>query len=121
LLQPGKEGATKIVRQPDGKILCYQWTNNQWNCLGDVTGASGGSDESSGKKLFEGKEYDFVFSVDIKDNEPPIKLPVREHIIFTINIQHQSYNIHLHSTIKMKILIRPLRSLSTKMSCHKPT
>jgi phospholipase A-2-activating protein len=78
LLQPGKEGATKIVRQPDGKILCYQWTNNQWNCLGDVTGASGGSDESSGKKLFEGKEYDFVFSVDIKDNEPPIKLPVRE-------------------------------------------
>lgn len=75
LLQEGTEGQTRIVRHPNGKILCYQWGNNQWNCLGDVMGAAGGTQETSGKKLFEGREYDYVFSVDISDTEPPIKLP----------------------------------------------
>jgi phospholipase A-2-activating protein len=49
--------------------------NDQWHCLGDVTGASGGTDDTSGKKLYNGKEYDFVFSVDIQDGVPPLKLP----------------------------------------------
>lgn len=75
MLQNGTEGQTRIVRQPDGKILCYQWTKNAWQCLGDVTGASGGSQESSGRVLFEGKEYDFVFNVDLSDTEAAIKLP----------------------------------------------
>lgn len=75
LLKEGKEGETKIVRHADGKIMCYQWTKNEWLCLGDVTGASGGSQENSGKVLYEGVEYDFVFNVDISDSHPPIKLP----------------------------------------------
>lgn len=60
LLQEGTEGQTRLVRQPNGKILCYQWTKNSWECLGDVMGASGGTTETSGKSLYEGKEYDFV-------------------------------------------------------------
>lgn len=75
LLQPGNEGQTKIVRHPDGKVNCYQWSSGQWSLLGEVSGASGGSQQSSGKTLYEGKEYDFVFSVDISDSDPPIKLP----------------------------------------------
>lgn len=30
---------------------------------------------SGRKQLHEGKEYDYVFDVDIKDGEPPLKLP----------------------------------------------
>lgn len=75
LLKDGTEGQTKIVRHADGKIMCYQWTNNEWLCLGDVTGASGGSQENSGKVLYEGVEYDYVFNVDISDSHPPLKLP----------------------------------------------
>lgn len=75
LLQRGREDQTKMIRHADGKIICYQWSDGKWNSLGDVVGAAGGTQESSGKTLFEGKEYDYVFSVDISETEPPIKLP----------------------------------------------
>jgi phospholipase A-2-activating protein len=76
LLQEGtEEGQTRLVRQPNGKILCYQWTKGNWECVGDVMGAAGGTQETSGKSLYEGQEYDFVFNVDIEDGKPAIKLP----------------------------------------------
>lgn len=75
LLQRGREDQTKMIRHADGKIICYQWSGGKWNSLGDVVGAAGGTQASSGKTLFEGKEYDYVFSVDISETEPPIKLP----------------------------------------------
>lgn len=55
--------------------MCYQFASGEWLCLGDVTGAAGGSQQQSGKKLHEGKEYDYVFSVDISDTGLPLKLP----------------------------------------------
>ncbi|XP_016954998.1 phospholipase A-2-activating protein [Drosophila biarmipes] len=70
-----REGQTKMVRHPDGSVKCYSWELGNWNLVGDVSGASGGTQASSGKKLHEGKEYDYVFNVDISDTEPPIKLP----------------------------------------------
>lgn len=75
LLQKGRDDQTKMIRYPDGKIICYQWSNGKWNSLGDVVGAAGGTQDTSGKTLFEGKEYDFVFSVDISEGAPPLKLP----------------------------------------------
>ena len=39
--------------------------------IGDVVDAV----RSGRKQLYEGKEYDFVFDVDIKDGAPPLKLP----------------------------------------------
>lgn len=75
LLVEGTDGQTRIVREKDGRIMCYKWEAGQWNLVGDVTGASGGDQQSSGKTLFEGKEYDYVFSVDIEDGKPAIKLP----------------------------------------------
>ncbi|KAH8293200.1 hypothetical protein KR044_011962 [Drosophila immigrans] len=70
-----REGQTKMVREADGSVKCYMWELGKWNLVGDVTGATGGTDASSGKKLYDGKEYDYVFNVDISDTEPPIKLP----------------------------------------------
>lgn len=39
--------------------------------MGEVVDAVG----SSRKQLYEGKEYDYVFDVDIQDGVPPLKLP----------------------------------------------
>lgn len=64
-----------MIRYPNGKILCHQWTDGKWVEVGDVVGGSGGSDITSGKTLFEGKEYDYVFSIDVSDTQPQIKLP----------------------------------------------
>lgn len=73
LFQKGKaDGETKMVRQADGKIMCYQWTGGKWEQIGDVIGASG---STSGKKLHNGKEFDYVFDVNIADDAPTLKLP----------------------------------------------
>lgn len=77
LYEPGRnDGQTKLIR--DGtKVFCYKWSsaNNEWVKVGDVLGASGGTQGTSGKQLYNGKEYDYVFSVDIEDGKPPLKLP----------------------------------------------
>lgn len=74
LLEPGKsDGQTKLVRRGTN-VKCYSWSaaENTWNEIGDVMGANPAAE---GKTMYQGKEYDFVFSVDIKDGAPPIKLP----------------------------------------------
>ncbi|KAM3961586.1 LOW QUALITY PROTEIN: phospholipase A2 activator protein [Aphomia sociella] len=74
LLEPGKsDGQTKLVRRGTN-VKCYSWNvaENTWNEIGDVMGANPASE---GKTMYQGKEYDFVFSVDIKDGAPAIKLP----------------------------------------------
>lgn len=70
LEQPGKEGQTIMVKNYAGTIEAHQWSNNQWNKIGDVVSAAG-----SEKKTYNGKEYDYVFDVDIEDGKPPLKLP----------------------------------------------
>lgn len=81
LLAPGKrDGHTMMVREGD-KVNCYSWSvaNQQWMPVGEVVGGTGGSQETSGKVLYEGKEYDYVFDVEI-DEGTRLKLPfnVRE-------------------------------------------
>ncbi|KAK7576747.1 hypothetical protein V9T40_013033 [Parthenolecanium corni] len=70
-----REGQTKLVRE-NGQVICYSWSvaEKKWLTLGNVISGSGGSTETSGKVLYEGKEYDFVFTVDI-DDERQLKLP----------------------------------------------
>lgn len=73
LLEPGRaDGQTKMIRE-GAKVTCYSWSqaNGEWTKVGDVTG----SKASEGKTLYGGKEYDFVFNVDIEDGKPPLKLP----------------------------------------------
>ncbi|PZC79265.1 hypothetical protein B5X24_HaOG216531 [Helicoverpa armigera] len=74
LLEPGKtDGQTKLVRRGTN-VKCYSWSvaEGTWQEIGDVMGTP---PSSEGKTMYQGKEYDFVFSVDIKDGAPPIKLP----------------------------------------------
>ncbi|XP_001606082.1 phospholipase A-2-activating protein isoform X4 [Nasonia vitripennis] len=73
LQQPGKkDGETKLVKE-DGSVKAYSWSQKdlKWNLIGDVMGAN--SNNSS--NMHNGIEYDYVFSVDIQDGVPPLKLP----------------------------------------------
>ncbi|CAG61197.1 uncharacterized protein GVI51_K00121 [Nakaseomyces glabratus] len=75
LSKPGKkEGQLVVVKSPEGVTEAHQFSCGQWIKIGDVVGsATSGSDQ---KKEYEGKMYDYVFDVDVKENEPPLKLPV---------------------------------------------
>lgn len=69
-----KEGQNVLIQEPDGSISAHQWSQGarQWINVGTVVDAVG----SSGKKIDHlGKEYDFVFDVDIEDGKPALKLP----------------------------------------------
>ncbi|GAA50952.1 phospholipase A-2-activating protein [Clonorchis sinensis] len=72
LLQPGRrEGQVIVVRVSD-RSVCYQWSGaeTRWVEIGDVVGTG-----QSKLSVYNGKEYDFVFSVDIVDGAAPLKLP----------------------------------------------
>jgi phospholipase A-2-activating protein len=68
-----KEGQVQMIKETNGNVSAYQWSAaaNQWVMVGTVVDASGGGSKTS----YQGKEYDYVFDVDIKDGEPPLKLP----------------------------------------------
>uniref|UniRef100_A0A0X3QGJ4 Phospholipase A-2-activating protein n=1 Tax=Schistocephalus solidus TaxID=70667 RepID=A0A0X3QGJ4_SCHSO len=77
LLVPGKkDGHVSVIRE-DSKLVCYQWSANEdrWLKVGDVVGSAADSATGSNRTLFEGREYDFVFTVDFDESMPPVKLP----------------------------------------------
>lgn len=59
MIEGKKDGDTKMVREGD-KVSCYSWSasENRWNKIGDVVGASGATQNTSGKVLYEGKVLD---------------------------------------------------------------
>uniref|UniRef100_UPI00398F4F10 phospholipase A-2-activating protein isoform X2 n=1 Tax=Pristiophorus japonicus TaxID=55135 RepID=UPI00398F4F10 len=75
--EPGtREGQTRLIRVGDG-VQAYQWSvvDGRWIKIGDVVGSSGGTQKTSGKVLYEGKEFDYVFTIDINESGPSMKLP----------------------------------------------
>lgn len=56
-----------------GLVEAHQWdtATMSWQKIGDVVDAVG----SGRKQLYQGKEYDYVFDVDVQDGVPPLKLP----------------------------------------------
>ncbi|KIW20564.1 hypothetical protein PV08_01139 [Exophiala spinifera] len=68
-----KEGQSQIIKEDDGSASLYQWSMSQqtWVKIGQVVDSAA----SSGKKAYNGKEYDYVFDIDIEDGKPPLKLP----------------------------------------------
>lgn len=73
LSQPGKKsGEVKMVRDGDN-VTAHQWDSatSSWQKIGDVVDAVG----SGRKQLYQGKEYDYVFDVDVQEGMPPLKLP----------------------------------------------
>ncbi|KAG9074203.1 hypothetical protein FS749_014266, partial [Ceratobasidium sp. UAMH 11750] len=74
LERPGnKDGQVIMVKTVGGSVEAHEWSAGQgkWVKVGEVVDAVG----QNRKQLFEGKEYDYVFKVDIKDGEPPLSLP----------------------------------------------
>lgn len=55
------------------QVEAHMWSSStqSWTNVGTVVDAVG----SNRKKEYQGKEYDFVFDVDIQEGMPPLKLP----------------------------------------------
>ncbi|CAG8434421.1 1374_t:CDS:10 [Diversispora eburnea] len=70
---PGKKDGQVIMVRIGDSVEAHQWSNSDstWNKIGDVVDAVG----QGKKKIFNGKEYDYIFDVDIGDGVPPLKLP----------------------------------------------
>ncbi|RKP23864.1 WD-40 repeat-containing protein, partial [Syncephalis pseudoplumigaleata] len=73
LQQPGKKDQQVIMVRVGDKVEAHQWSAAEgvWSKIGDVVDAVG----DKRKQLYEGKEYDYVFDVDIGEGIPPLKLP----------------------------------------------
>ncbi|KAF2135029.1 phospholipase A-2-activating protein [Dothidotthia symphoricarpi CBS 119687] len=69
-----KEGQVQMILEANGNVSAYTWSGaaNEWINVGTVVDSAG----SGGRKVsHKGKEYDYVFDVDIEDGKPPLKLP----------------------------------------------
>lgn len=79
LAEPGhKEGQQKFVKDGNGTKWLYQWSvaAQTWEKIGEITGQNSSEGAALGKKIFEGKEWDFVFDIDLYGpNAPPVRLP----------------------------------------------
>ncbi|XP_053272011.1 phospholipase A-2-activating protein [Pleuronectes platessa] len=72
--EPGnRDGQTRLIKE-DEKVEAYQWSvnNARWEKIGDVVG---GSNQTSKSVMYEGKEYDYVFTIDVNEGGPSMKLP----------------------------------------------
>ncbi|EJD53176.1 PFU-domain-containing protein [Auricularia subglabra TFB-10046 SS5] len=70
--QGKKDGQNLMIRNGD-KVEVYQWASasGSWQKIGDVVDAVG----QNRRQIYNGREYDYVFDVDIQDGVPPLKLP----------------------------------------------
>uniref|UniRef100_G3Q7X6 PFU domain-containing protein n=1 Tax=Gasterosteus aculeatus aculeatus TaxID=481459 RepID=G3Q7X6_GASAC len=75
LNEPGnRDGQTRLIK--DGqKVEAYQWSvsDDRWMKIGDVVGGS--NQQTSKSVVYEGKEYDYVFTIDVNEGGPSMKLP----------------------------------------------
>ena len=55
-------------------VHSWNMAEQKWDKIGDVVGAAGG-EQNSGKKLHNGKEYDYVFDIEIDEPKCTLKLP----------------------------------------------
>ncbi|XP_055067302.1 phospholipase A-2-activating protein [Misgurnus anguillicaudatus] len=75
LNEPGnRDGQTRLIKE-DSNVEAYQWSmsDGRWVKIGDVVGGS--SKQSSNRVMYEGKEYDFIFTIDVNEGGSPLKLP----------------------------------------------
>lgn len=72
LLYPGKRDGQTIMIRDGNKIHAHRWNDaeSRWVKEGVVIGGTG-----SGKQLYQGKEYDHVFDVELTEGQPALKLP----------------------------------------------
>lgn len=68
-----KDGQVQLIKEQNGNVAAYQWSvqGNEWISVGTVVDSAGGANKIS----HDGKDYDYVFDVDIEEGKPPLKLP----------------------------------------------
>ncbi|GAA5970030.1 hypothetical protein JCM11641_000240 [Rhodosporidiobolus odoratus] len=82
LNKPGsKEGEVKLLRIEE-HVQAYQWNGASWTEVGEVVSAEVAAEADApsasaapSKMEHEGTLYDYVFAIDVKDDEPPLRLP----------------------------------------------
>ncbi|CAO3674439.1 unnamed protein product [Rhizopus stolonifer] len=64
LANPGKKEGQVIMVNVGANVEAHQWSNQtqRWTKIGEVVGGVG---SGSNKQLYEGKEYDHVFEIDV--------------------------------------------------------
>ncbi|WPH05108.1 PFU-domain-containing protein [Acrodontium crateriforme] len=69
-----RDGQQLFIKEANGSVTAHLWSasTSQWNLIGTVVSGQG---TSASKKMYEGKEYDFLFDIDIDEGKPPLKLP----------------------------------------------
>eukprot|EP01023_Acetabularia_acetabulum_P006331 TRINITY_DN12645_c0_g1_i7.p1 TRINITY_DN12645_c0_g1~~TRINITY_DN12645_c0_g1_i7.p1 ORF type:complete len:643 (+),score=127.84 TRINITY_DN12645_c0_g1_i7:2-1930(+) len=75
--QPGtKDGETKVVRE-NGELVAYNWSGSgqEWQKIGVVVSRPEDT-VSAPRKWHNGREWDFVFDVDVEEDAPMLKLAV---------------------------------------------
>eukprot|EP00066_Takifugu_rubripes_P003991 XP_003967013.1 PREDICTED: phospholipase A-2-activating protein [Takifugu rubripes] len=75
LAEPGqRDGQTRLIKEGQ-KVEAYQWSvaDDRWVKIGDVV--AGSNQQTSKSVMYEGKEYDYVFTIDINEGGPSLKLP----------------------------------------------
>lgn len=83
-----------------------------WQKIGEVVDAVG----SGRKQLLDGKEYDYVFDVDIQDGVPPLKLPYNANGKRIESNRHLAANIGVSSENPYNAAQRFLASNDLPMS-----
>lgn len=76
LAEPGKkDGENKMVRRPGGGAEVHVWSaaDSRWTKIGDVVDNPGGG-ASMGGGIVNGKQYDFVFEVELGEGGSKEKL-----------------------------------------------
>lgn len=68
-----KEGQNAIIKDESGNPVVYAWSmsSGSWQKIGTVVDSAA----STNKTMHNGKEYDYVFDIDIEDGKPALKLP----------------------------------------------
>lgn len=63
LQQPGNREGQVVMVNTGTAVEAHQWNSasNSWEKIGEVVGAAG----NDSKQVHEGKEYDYVFDIDI--------------------------------------------------------
>ncbi|XP_029931915.1 phospholipase A-2-activating protein [Myripristis murdjan] len=73
--EPGnRDGQTRLIKEGQN-VEAYQWSvsDSRWVKIGDVVGGS--NQQTSKSVMYEGKEYDYVFTIDVNEGGPSMKLP----------------------------------------------
>ncbi|GAA5835652.1 hypothetical protein JCM9279_004604 [Rhodotorula babjevae] len=74
-------GEVKLVKQGE-VVVAHQWDGSKWEELVEVVEAGEAAGDSAAparppqsRMQHDGNEYDYVFAIDVKDDEPALQLP----------------------------------------------